>query len=42
LIIGSLNNGLIPPPNPFWQDVARGALLIGAVSFDQLRRRLEG
>jgi ribose transport system permease protein len=43
LIIGSLNNGLIlTGVDPFWQDVARGALLIGAVSFDQLRRRLEG
>ena len=42
LIIGSLNNGLtLTGVDPFWQDVARGALLIGAVSFDQLRRRLE-
>ena len=41
LIIGSLNNGLtLTGVDPFWQDVARGALLIGAVSFDQLRRRL--
>ena len=41
LIVGVLNNGLILlNVDPFWQDVARGALLIGAVSFDQLRIRL--
>ena len=39
LIIGSLNNGLtLTGVDPFWQDVARGTLLIGAVSFDRLRR----
>jgi ribose transport system permease protein len=41
LIVGVLNNGLILlNVDPFWQDVARGALLIAAVSFDQLRIRL--
>lgn len=41
LIVGVLNNGLILlNVDPFWQDVARGALLIGAVSFDQVRIRL--
>ncbi|MFL5927382.1 MAG: ABC transporter permease [Gaiellaceae bacterium] len=41
LIIGILNNGLtLTGVDPFWQDVARGALLIGAVSFDRLRVRI--
>jgi ribose transport system permease protein len=41
-IIGVLNNGLILlNVNTFWQDVARGTLLILAVSFDQLRQRLQ-
>lgn len=41
LIVGVLNNGLILlNTDPFWQEVARGALLIGAVSFDRLRIRL--
>jgi ribose transport system permease protein len=41
LIIGVLNNGLVLiNVAPFWQDVARGLLLIIAVSFDQLRQRL--
>jgi ribose transport system permease protein len=40
LIIGVMNNGLtLTGVDPFWQNVARGALLIGAVSFDQLRTR---
>ena len=40
LIIGVLNNGLVLlNVNTFWQDVARGTLLIVAVSFDQLRER---
>lgn len=40
LIIGVLNNGLVLlNVNTFWQDVARGTLLIIAVSFDQLRER---
>ena len=35
------NNGLtLTGVDPFWQDVARGALLIGAVSFDRLRERI--
>ncbi len=41
LIIGVLNNGLtLTGVDPFWQDVARGTLLIGAVSFDRLRVRM--
>jgi ribose transport system permease protein len=43
VIIGILNNGLtLTGVNPFWQDVARGTLLIAAVSFDRLRARLSG
>lgn len=41
LIIGIMNNGLVLlNVNSFWQDVARGLLLILAVSFDQLRERI--
>jgi ribose transport system permease protein len=41
LVIAVLNNGLtLLSVNSFWQDVARGTLLILAVSFDQLRLRL--
>ena len=41
LIIGVLNNGLILlNVDTFWQEVARGTLLVLAVSFDQLRIRL--
>jgi len=41
LVIGVLNNGLVLlNVSPFWQDVARGTLLILAVSFDRLRARL--
>ncbi len=41
MIIGILNNGLtLTGVDPFWQNVARGALLIGAVSFDRLRARI--
>ncbi|MGH2947909.1 MAG: ABC transporter permease [Solirubrobacteraceae bacterium] len=40
LVIAVLNNGLILlNVSSFWQDVARGTLLILAVSFDQLRLR---
>lgn len=43
LVIAVLNNGLtLLNVNSFWQDVARGTLLILAVSFDQLRLRLAG
>lgn len=43
LIVGFLNNGLIiKGVDPFWQYVAQGALLIGAVSFDRLRERFSG
>jgi ribose transport system permease protein len=41
LILGTLNNGLtLMNINSFWQDVARGVLLLAAVGFDQLRLRL--
>lgn len=41
LILGSLNNGLtLMNIDSFWQDVARGVLLLAAVGFDQLRLRL--
>lgn len=41
LILGVLNNGLVLMNiNSFWQDVARGVLLLAAVGFDQLRLRL--
>jgi ribose transport system permease protein len=41
LIIGVMNNGLVLlNVSSFWQDVARGVLLILAVSFDQLRERI--
>jgi ribose transport system permease protein len=41
LIIGVLNNGLnLLSVDAFWQQVAQGALLIAAVSLDQLRIRL--
>ncbi len=40
VIIGVLNNGLtLTGVDPFWQDVARGTLLVAAVSFDRLRAR---
>lgn len=43
LVIAVLNNGLtLLNVSSFWQDVARGTLLILAVSFDQLRLRLSG
>lgn len=41
LVIGVLNNGLVLlNVSSFWQDVARGALLILAVSFDRVQARL--
>lgn len=41
LLLGVLNNGLtLLSVDSFWQDVARGALLLAAVGFDQLRLRL--
>jgi ribose transport system permease protein len=41
LVIGVLNNGLVlEGVDPFWQDVAQGALLIAAVSFDRVRSRI--
>jgi ribose transport system permease protein len=40
-VIGTLNNGLVLlDVSSFWQEVARGVLLILAVSFDQLRLKL--
>ena len=40
LIVGVLNDGLIlKNVSPFWQQVAQGALLIAAVSFDRLSAR---
>lgn len=42
-IVGILNNGLIQLAVPsFWQEVAGGVLLLGAVAFDQLRIRVTG
>jgi ribose transport system permease protein len=42
LILGTLNNGLtLMNIDSFWQDVARGVLLLAAVGFDQLRLRLQ-
>ena len=43
LILGTLNNGLtILNVSSFWQEIARGAVLIVAVGLDQLRLRLTG
>jgi ribose transport system permease protein len=43
LLLGVLNNGLtLMSVDSFWQDVARGSLLLAAVGFDQLRLRLVG
>jgi ribose transport system permease protein len=43
VIIGVLNNGLnLLSIDAYWQQVAQGALLIAAVSFDQLRIRFTG
>jgi ribose transport system permease protein len=40
LVIAVLNNGLVlVGVSAFYQDVARGALLILAISFDQVRGR---
>ena len=37
---GVFNGLTLTGVDPFWQNVARGTLLIGAVSFDRLRSRL--
>lgn len=43
LILGTLNNGMtILNVSSFWQEIARGAVLILAVGFDQVRIRLGG
>jgi len=40
LILGVIGNGLVLlNVQPYWQTVVRGALLIGAVALDQIRRR---
>ena len=40
LILGVIGNGLVLlNVQPYWQTVVRGALLIGAVALDQVRRR---
>ena len=41
LILGIIDNGLtLLNVESFWQDVVRGTLLISAVGFDAVRRRL--
>ncbi|NKB69365.1 MAG: ABC transporter permease [Candidatus Latescibacteria bacterium] len=43
LLLGTLNNGLtLMDVSSFWQDVTRGAVLLLAVSLDQLRTRALG
>lgn len=43
LVVGVLANGLIQLRVPsFWIEVAQGVLLLGAVTFDQVRIRLSG
>lgn len=43
LILGTLNNGLtILSISSFWQEIARGSVLILAVGLDQVRLRLRG
>lgn len=43
LILGTLNNGLtILSISSFWQEIARGMVLILAVGLDQVRLRLKG
>lgn len=40
LILGTLNNGLtLLDVSSFWQEITRGAVLIAAVAFDQIRVR---
>ena len=42
-ILGTLNNGMtLTGLSSFWQEVARGTLLIAAVAFDQIRIRISG
>ncbi len=42
-ILGTVNNGMtLIGMSSFWQEVARGAILIAAVAFDQLRIRVVG
>lgn len=42
-ILGTVNNGMtLIGLSSFWQDVARGCILIAAVAFDQLRIRISG
>ena len=43
LILGTLNNGLtLLDVSSFWQEITRGAVLIAAVAFDQIRTRAAG
>ena len=42
-ILGTVNNGMtLIGMSSFWQEVARGGILIAAVAFDQLRIRMGG
>ena len=42
-ILGTMNNGMtLIGMSSFWQEVARGSILIAAVAFDQLRIRIGG
>lgn len=43
LLLGTLNNGLtLLDVSSFWQDVTRGAVLLAAISLDQIRTRALG
>ncbi|MCP4168209.1 MAG: ABC transporter permease [Chloroflexi bacterium] len=43
LILGTVNNGMtLSGLSSFWQEVARGSILIAAVAFDQLRITMGG
>ena len=42
-VVGVLQNGLIQlNMDSFWIEVAQGVLLVGAVTFDQIRLRMAG
>ena len=42
-ILGTVNNGMtLIGLSSFWQEVARGSILIAAVAFDQVRIRFGG
>ncbi len=43
VVVSVLNNGMVlMNVDPFWQDVARGALLIAAVAFDRVTAKFTG